>query len=92
MTPDTLDLLLSPVGQSALAAATALAPTDRTYLQAMTGLRKQFPPHLAAAALETVILRGKAAGKFRLAARMYFTREALEVASGEVIAAYRADR
>ena len=42
MTPDTLDLLLSPVGQSALAAATALAPTDRTYLQAMTGLRKQF--------------------------------------------------
>ncbi len=92
MTLDTFDLLLSPAGQSALAAATALAPTDSTYLQATTGLRKQFPPQLAAIALETVILRGKAAGKFRLAARMYFTREALEVASGEVIAAYRAER
>ena len=67
MTLDTFELLLSPVGQSALAAATALAPTDRTYLQAMTGLRKQFPPHLAAIALETVILRGKAAGKLKVA-------------------------
>ena len=92
MTLDTFELLLAPAGQSALAAATALAPTDRTHLQAMTGLRKQFSPQLAAIALETVILRGKAAGKFRLAARMYFTREALEVASGEVIAAYRAER
>jgi SAM-dependent methyltransferase len=92
VTLDTFDSLLSPTGQSALAAATALTPTDRNSLQAITGLRKQFPAPLAAAAVESCILRAKAAAKFRNSERMYFTREALEVSSGEVIAAYRAER
>jgi len=92
LTFDTFQLLLSPLGQSALAAATELRPTDRNDLRAMTALRKRFPTPLAVAALETVILRGKAAAKFHQSGRMYFTREALEVASGEIVSAYRAER
>ncbi len=88
----TFDTLLSPLGQRILADATALAPTDSTLLSCVNRLRKSYPTDLAAAAIETVILRAKAAAKFTRADRMYFTREALEVASGEVVSRYRAER
>ncbi|MFQ5436947.1 MAG: class I SAM-dependent methyltransferase, partial [Anaerolineae bacterium] len=42
--------------------------------------------------LETVTLRQHAAAKFSRAAAMFFTRPALEQASGEAVAAYRARR
>jgi SAM-dependent methyltransferase len=42
--------------------------------------------------LDTTLLRQKAAAKFSRADQMYFTREALEQASGEGIGAYRARR
>jgi SAM-dependent methyltransferase len=84
--------LLTPEGQTVLAAATALEPTDATLLQLQTRLRKQFPADLVKAAIETAILRRKAAAKFSRADRMYFTREAFEQSSSEVIAAYRAKR
>lgn len=84
--------LRSPQGAAALAAAAALAPTDATTLPALTQLRKQFPAELAAAALETTLLRQRARPKFRRAADMFFTREALEQASGERVALQRATR
>lgn len=89
---DTLAELLAPTGQSALAAATALAPTDATLLPVLETLRRQFPAQLAAAALETVRLRQRARAKFSRADQMYFTREALEQASGELVARHRAAR
>lgn len=84
--------LLAPGGQSALAVALELAPTEATLLAAHQRLRKQFPDDLVKAALETALLRRKAAGKFSRADRMYFTREALEQSSGETVSTYRAQR
>ncbi len=84
--------LLTPVGQRALTAATALDPTDATLLASHQTLRKQFPEDLARSAIETVRLRQKAVSKFTRAATMYFTRAGLEQSSGETIAAYRAER
>jgi hypothetical protein len=84
--------LLSPEGQTVLDAAMALRPTEANLLACHQRLRKQFPDDLVRAALETAILRNKAASKFSRAERMYFTREALEQSSGEVISSYRAQR
>jgi SAM-dependent methyltransferase len=84
--------LLSPDGQAVLAEAVALAPTEGTLLSCHQRLRKRFPDDLVRAALETALLRRKAADKFTRAADMYFTREALEQSSGEIISSYRALR
>jgi hypothetical protein len=86
------ETLLSPAGQQAIAAAAELGPTEESFLSCLTRLQKQFDSELAKAALETVILRRKARAKFVRAGQMYFTREALEQASGETLARYRAER
>jgi len=86
------EVLLSPLGQAALAAAEALSPAEEDFLAHFTRLQRQYPADLARAALETVLLRVKARAKFSRAGRMYFTREALEQASSETIAQYRAVR
>lgn len=84
--------LLAAAGRAALADAAALAPTEAGFLAAFEKLRKRHPPPLAKAALETVLLRQKARPRFAAADRMYFTREALEQASGDVVSRYRAGR
>lgn len=84
--------LLAPAGQAALADATALAPTEAGFLAGFQTLRKQHPPALARAALAMVLLRARARAKFADADRMYFTREALEQATGDVAARHRARR
>jgi SAM-dependent methyltransferase len=84
--------LLTSAGQAALNAALELAPTEAILLSCHQRLRKQFSDDLVKAALETALLRRKAASKFSRADHMYFTREALEQSSGEVISAYRAKR
>lgn len=88
----TLNQLLGPSGALALAAATDAEPTEAEFLRALSAVRKKFPAELARAAVETVLLRQKAAVKFTRAAEMLFEREALEVSSSEVIARYRAER
>ncbi len=82
--------LLSAEGQRVL--ADTAVPTPQTHLQIAAELRQRIPPELAQAVLETTLLRQKAAAKFSRAHEMYFTREALEQASGEAIGAYRAQR
>ena len=84
--------LCSPAGRELLAAAAARRPSDHTLLADLTALRRSYAPELAAAALEMVMLRRRAATKFSRAEQMFFTRPALEQASGEVIATYRARR
>jgi hypothetical protein len=89
---ETFDRLLSPSGQAALRDAEALAPREVDFLAHFTALSRQHPPDLARAALETAILRLEAQAKFPHAARMYFTRPALEQATSHEVAAYRAER
>lgn len=87
---ETLHRLLSPDGQAALAAATELQPTETKYPACFDRLRKHWPGELARAALDMVLLRERALVKFPDADRLYFDREALEMASGPSVAAYRA--
>jgi hypothetical protein len=88
----SFEALHTPEGQAVLAAAALLSPTEESFLSCLTKLQKQYPKEMAAAALETVILRRQARSKFPKADRMYFTREALEQASGALISGYRARR
>lgn len=92
MDPHTFRELLSHAGGRALADATALEPTEATFLACANKLRKGCSPELARAALETVLLRAKARSKFAHPDAMFFTREALEQATSEVVARHRAER
>jgi len=92
MNLSSLRFLLSPAGQALLEEAAALEPTDASLLADLTYLRKRFSPEESAAALKTVFLRAKALSKFHRANAMFFTQSALEQASGELIAGYRAGR
>lgn len=84
--------LLSPLGQEALRAAVDLQSREEDFLRDFTILSRRFPAHLSRVALETAILRSKAADKFPQADRQYFTREALEQASPWEVARYRSQR
>ena len=84
--------LLSPAGQALLAEAMQGDLREGERLRVLTHLRKHATAEQVAAAYETAWLRQRAVSKFARADQMYFTREALEQASGERIAAYRAER
>jgi hypothetical protein len=90
--------LLTPAGQEALQAARSLSadaapgPREVDFLAHFTHLQRSYPTELARAALEMAILRAEAAEKFPDADQLYFTRPALEQASGGLVAAYRAQR
>src|SRR5262245_23014612 len=59
---------------------------------AVARLRGQLSATRAHLLLEQVELRRRAAEKFTYASRMFFTRTALEQATDEQVAAYKADR
>ncbi|VTR93857.1 methyltransferase : Uncharacterized protein OS=Streptomyces cattleya (strain ATCC 35852 / DSM 46488 / JCM 4925 / NBRC 14057 / NRRL 8057) GN=SCAT_3647 PE=4 SV=1: Methyltransf_15 [Gemmata massiliana] len=84
--------LLTPMGQGALRRAVGLQPTEATFLVNSAALRKHHSPELAKIALETALLRLKARDKFTDADRMYFTREALEQSTSDIVARHRAAR
>jgi hypothetical protein len=88
----TFHALLTPSGQEALQAATALSPRESDFLIHFQALSRRFPPDLARAALETVILRREASVKFPFADKLNLTREALEQASPYEVSSYRAER
>ena len=85
-------LLHTDLGQTALRAAEELQPREVDYLQHFQTLSRSYPSEVAQAALETAILRQEAADKFSHASQMYFTRTALEQASNEALARWRARR
>lgn len=89
---ETFRRLLAPYGQQALLAAQALQPCEEDFLRYFQALSRRYDADLSRAALEIAIARGKAVAKFPFAEILYFTREALEQASGWEIAAYRAER
>ena len=89
---ETFNWLLTSAGQALLAEAMACDLSNAAQLRELTRLRRQATPERAAAAYEIALLRRRAAAKFGAAELLYFTREALEQASGERIAGYRAGR
>ncbi|MCA9957906.1 MAG: class I SAM-dependent methyltransferase, partial [Anaerolineales bacterium] len=90
MTLDELYFLLSPQGERLLRETAVTPITADNHLQIASQLRQQ-TDH-AQAVLETVLLRQQAVVKFSRAAQMFFTRAALEQASSETVAVYRARR
>jgi SAM-dependent methyltransferase len=87
-----LAALLSPAGQRLLAEIAA-AYDESTALALGSRLRSTHDPALVAAALTQHALRRRAVAKFGAdAARMYFTREALEQATTRAVAEHRAER
>lgn len=84
--------LLSEEGERLLAETAAHPINPDNHLQIAQQLRQRIGPERAHAIIETVVLRQRAAVKFSRAAEMFFTRPALEQASAEIIARYRARR
>jgi hypothetical protein len=89
---ETFYTLLNTEGQRLLAELGREPITKENHLRVATGLRGRVSTELAGAILETLVLRQRAASKFGQAAAMYFTREALEQASAEIISTHRASR
>lgn len=89
MNIDTLRFLLSHDGSDLIKSAESL---EGDFLRKSTALRKQYPVDAVNSALDLIDLRKRAAKKFTKAQDMFFTRESLEQASGEVISSYRAER
>src|SRR5947208_7279569 len=87
-----LAALQTEAGRAALAEATAQSPEEATFLACFNRLSKRYERELARAAIETAMLRRRAAGKFTRADQMYFTREALEQATSEAVARHRVKR
>lgn len=84
--------LRSPAGQALLQELAASDISDATLLSLFERLYARYSPEQARAAVDTMLLRRRAASKFQRAELMYFTREALEQATSEVVARHRARR
>lgn len=90
LTLDEVAFLTSAQGERLLEALTAEDAAESETLRVLTRLRRQFPDQPVGVALEQARLRRKAADKFgEDAARMLFTREALEQASDPQVRSYR---
>lgn len=90
MTETDLAFLRSDRGRAALMIAADLPATEP--LAGVTRLRREFSALEATAAWEQARLRHRAQEKFSRATEMFFEREALEQATGERIARWRARR
>jgi hypothetical protein len=91
LTLDVLHFLASPTGERLLGRLAAEDLSDANTLRLLTALRREYAPEQAGAALEMARLRLKAVDKFGTdAARLFFTRPALEQASDPLIRDWRA--
>ncbi len=89
LTAAQIAYLATPEGAAVLAEA---ATVDRDPLKRLTALRRAHSPEIAAAVVATLDLRARAAAKFADADSMFFTREGLEQATSDEVAAWRAAR
>jgi len=89
---EDLNYLLSPEGQQLLSELAQERFEGDDHLRLASRLRDQVGQSRAHALLETSLLRRRATAKFQRAQDMYFTRQALEQASAEIVAVYRARR
>jgi hypothetical protein len=91
-TEEALSFLLSSEGGALLARLAAVDVSDASLLHHTARLRREYPPDVVAAALDLSLLRKKGRNKFARSGEMYFTRQALEQTSAEVVSRYRARR
>ena len=84
--------LLTPSGAELLDRLRGIDVTPDRALRLGAELRARYPADLVAAALTQQALRTAAREKFSLAGEMFFTRDGLEQASGELAAAHTARR
>ena len=89
---NTLDFLFSEAGQAALDWLAAQDLGDAHTLALLNTLRRDHSPENASAALTLARLRQRAVRKFSRANRMFFTPDALEQASSELISNARVRR
>jgi len=89
---DTLGFLTGAAGETLLARLAGEDLSEARTLTLLAGLRRDVGPERAGAVLTLARLRQRAGAKFSRAGAMVFTPEALEQASGEAIAAWRAQR
>lgn len=88
----TVRFLLSEAGSRWLERAACLPDTPASHLANLSHLRRHLPADQAAAVLEQVRLRARAASRFDRAARMLFTQTGLEQTTHPSVAAHRARR
>jgi hypothetical protein len=91
-TAAALAYLLSSEGSSLLGDLAGAGLSDATLLYHTSRLRRTYPPDIVSAALDLTLLRQRARVKFSRAGEMFFTRQALEQASAEVVSRHRAQR
>lgn len=89
LTAELIERLASEEGAALLAEAESL-PEDR--LRRLSVLRRSHGPQECAAAVALLDLRKRAASKFALAHRMFFTEEGLEQSTSDEVGAWRAAR
>jgi hypothetical protein len=89
MTREELRYFSTAEGRALMVAVRTAQGDD---LAILDQLRKQFPPEYCRAGLSLKKLRDRGASKFAHAGEMVFDREALEQASGDMIASYRSRR
>ena len=88
----SLGWLRSEEGQRALNDLAGRTLEGESLLGELSKLRHVYPAAMAAAAVEQTILRRKGTEKFADAASMFFIREALEQATGQIVSEHRAKR
>lgn len=91
-TDEALSYLLSQAGEALLDQLAAEGVKEADLLSLTTRLRRAYPSDVVAAALDLSLLRRRARAKFSRADGMFFTRDALEQASAEMVSRYRAER
>jgi hypothetical protein len=84
--------LTGPAGRAILARLASEDLSAARTLALLSDLRRDLSPEVAGAALTTARLRVRAAPKFSRADAMFFTPDALEQASGEIVSGWRAQR
>ncbi len=89
---ESFHFLLSATGQRILRRLAQNPITDANHLAIASRLRQELGQQETHAVLETALLRQRAVAKFSRAEDMYFTRPALEQASAQPVAHYRAQR
>jgi len=92
MQPDAISFLLSPEGRAAAAALSDDDLTPSAHLATAERLRAELGSVAAGAVFELAQLRRRARAKFAHADAMFFTRDGLEQATDEAVAAHRAAR
>ncbi len=88
----TFRFLAGPAGRAVLARLASDDLSESRTLALLTDLRRELSPAIAGAALTLARLRVRAATKFSRADALFFTPDALEQASGEIVGGRRASR